>query len=819
MSLKYIFGTAGIIYLIVLPGISKALNISNLTLLILSIAPLPAILIFLFSVFQKNSPKKQKFIFNETSPSSLQGNYAETLYFTQAINEMIMNISESDSVDFILSQMTHILGRTLQADRALIYDIDFGKNVAEGMCEWLNLDIPEITPSIGTYPLDLFREGCSHILKTRNYLESHISNINPILQKDGSAELLHNTMQIKSLLWLPFYFSKDSFYLLVFNQVSHERNWSGSEMEFLVSAARQITVAIQKIILLRDLYHEKEQALVTLKSIGDAVITTNTEGTIQFINPIAEKLTGYSKEEAVNRSLSDIFTIKNEINGETLESPLEKCLREGKIIALSNHTVLRQKNGNEIPIEDSAAPIKNNTGEIIGAVLVFHDVLDARKLKNQLEWQASHDPLTELYNRREFEKRLSDIISEESRTGTSHCMLYLDLDQFKIVNDTCGHSAGDELLRQISPILQDAISENDFLARLGGDEFGILLINSDIERARLYTDKIIKAINNFRYLVNDRIFEIGASIGIVNITDLDKSISSIMSNADLACYAAKDLGRNRYYVFEINDSDMAKKHKEMEWVSRINSAFENNFFRLYTQKIIPVSGQNGFQEHHEVLLRLSENNEKIITPGAFLSAAERYHLIQDIDKWVIDASFNYLSGFLDKNKSKKISLSINLSGMSVSDEYLLDFIYDRMKFYKTPPESVCFEITETAAIANLGRVHKLMLELKSAGFRFALDDFGSGLSSFAYLKHLPVDYLKIDGNFVSELLESPVDRAMVESINQIGHVMNLKTIAEFVVKEEILNQLKNIGVDYAQGFAISKPQPIENLNHSHNTEL
>ena len=525
---------------------------------------------------------------------------------------------------------------------------------------------------------------------------------------------------------------------------------------------------------------------------------------------MAEKLTGWKKSEAANKPLSEIFQLLDESTRKSISDPVELCLREGRMIALSNHTLLVNKNGSEIPIEDSAAPIKNNKGNITGAVLAFHDVEQSRELKKQLEWQASHDPLTELYNRREFEMRLNDFISTNlTENLRSYCLMYLDLDQFKIVNDTCGHSAGDRLLKEISPLLQQQLSEKDTLARLGGDEFGILLPDAGENDAIAMAKNILKSINTYRFYANQKLFEIGASIGIVRSNGSSSDMSTVLSNADMACYAAKDLGRNRFYLFEENDRDLLKKQREMEWVSRINQAFEQNRFHLFAQKIISVNS-SGSASHYEILLRIKEQENKYISPGAFLPSAERYNLIQDIDRWVIDRAFHFITS-ANNGKKKNSIFSINLSGMSVSDENLQKFIEDRLLYYKISPEQICFEITETAAISNLGRVHKLMLELKSRGIKFALDDFGSGLSSFAYLKHLPVDYLKIDGNFVSEILNNPVDRAMVESINQIGHVMNLKTIAEFVVSDSILSELKLIGVDYAQGYAIDRPVPIEKI--------
>jgi diguanylate cyclase (GGDEF)-like protein/PAS domain S-box-containing protein len=556
------------------------------------------------------------------------------------------------------------------------------------------------------------------------------------------------------------------------------------------------------------LFAEKERALVTLHSIGDAVITTDTMGLVEFLNPVAEQLTGWLTEEAHGMHLTEVFCVINELTRIKIENPVEKALRHNGIVDISNHTLLIHRNGHEFSIEDSAAPIRNRDGKVIGVVLVFHDVTHSRKLAQEISYQASHDALTSLLNRREFELRLRSLISNAVDEHRQHALLYLDLDQFKVVNDTSGHSAGDELLRQLTFIMQAKIRDADMLARLGGDEFGVLLGNCPIDQAEHVAEELIEAVKSFHFCWGDKNFTIGASIGMVAITDESQDWASLLSNADTACYIAKEKGRNRVQVYHDQDVDLAQRHNEMHWVGRITKAFEDKRFLLYYQPITPTMAESTEPFHFEVLVRMLDEEGQIIVPGVFIPAAERYNLMTTLDRWVINNTLNWLTA----HKTTPMVCAINLSGHSIGDERFLDFVVKLIKEASVPPNHICFEITETAAIANLTRAIHFIRELKILGCRFSLDDFGSGLSSFAYLKNLPVDYLKIDGGFVKDMDHNDTNCAMVEAINSIGHTMKILTIAEFVENQAILNKLAGIGIDYAQGYGIARPAPLSGLH-------
>ena len=552
------------------------------------------------------------------------------------------------------------------------------------------------------------------------------------------------------------------------------------------------------------LFAEKERALVTLQSIGDAVITTDTMGHVEFLNPVAEQLTGWSTEEARGMNLSEVFRIVNEITRATVENPVEKALRRNGIVGLANHTVLIRRDGHEFSIEDSAAPIRNREGKVIGVVLVFHDVTQSRLMAREISYQATHDALTGLSNRREFELQLNSLISNAVSEHRQHALLYLDLDQFKIVNDTCGHSAGDELLRQLTVILQARIRDADMLARLGGDEFGVLLGNCPLDQAQRVAEELIESVKAFHFCWGDKTFAVGASIGMIAIDDESQDWASLLSNADTACYIAKEKGRNRVQVYHDEDTDLTRRHSEMHWVGRISKAFEDDRFLLYYQPIVATTPDSAEPPHFEVLVRMLDEEGQIVAPGVFIPAAERYNLMTTLDRWVVNKALYWLA----VHKYTPMICAINLSGHSLGDERFLDFVMARIKESGVTPAHICFEITETAAIANLTRAIHFIRELKLLGCRFSLDDFGSGLSSFAYLKNLPVDYLKIDGSFVKDMDHNDTNFAMVEAINNIGHTMKIRTIAEFVENQAILNKLKALGVDYAQGYGIARPAPL-----------
>ena len=544
-----------------------------------------------------------------------------------------------------------------------------------------------------------------------------------------------------------------------------------------------------------------------LASIGDAVITTDLNGHIDYMNPMAETMTGWPLSETKGKPLEQIFSVMTQGDKKDINL-IDRCLKNtGKANTESHELALVNREGHCIAIEQSLAAIRDPDMNITGAVVVFRDVSQARKLAQQVNWQATHDTLTGLYNRNYFDAKLTDMVLDARESGRQHALLYLDLDQFKVVNDTCGHVAGDELLRQISQLLSAHIRTNDTLARLGGDEFGVQLLNCPAEVALRIANQTRHTIGNFRFCWDDKSFGIGVSIGLVEVNSQSDSVEQVLSDADTACYAAKDNGRNQVHVYRTHASEAAVRQSEMEWVTRIQSAIEQQRFRLYFQAIAPVRNQEN-SSHIEILIRMLDPDGQVISPGAFIPAAERYNLMPAIDRWVIGKVFQLISDNPKVLIENNYQFAINLSGHSLSGGDTLDYICEQLINKKIPRGMICFEITETAAISNLSSASHFIRTLKQQGCLFSLDDFGSGLSSFAYLKNLPVDYLKIDGSFVKDMATDLIDQAMVQSINQIGHVMNLKTIAEFVESEEILQCLKDIGVDYAQGYAIAKPTPL-----------
>ncbi|MET0085774.1 MAG: EAL domain-containing protein [Sedimenticola sp.] len=592
---------------------------------------------------------------------------------------------------------------------------------------------------------------------------------------------------------------------------------TSQELSMLASSVNTLAESIQlrkqrekELIEAREqLFEAKEHAEVTLHSIGDGVITTDNNGVIQYLNPVAESLTGWSLTEAKGKALDQVFHIVNELTGLPSSNPVTICLRENRITELENHTILLSASGVQFAIEDSASPIRSRDGEILGAVLVFHDVTQERKMSRAMEYQASHDSLTGLVNRGAFLKRLNHCLDATVDMGVKHALLYLDLDQFKLVNDTSGHVAGDALLQQLTPLLAEQTRRGDVFARLGGDEFGVLLLNCPEESAKSVASKFLKTVSNFRFSWEGKSFTLGVSIGVVPFTPPSPDAETLLKAADQACYAAKEAGRNRSHLFNINDTELARREGEMQWVSRIQEAVDRDLFTIYCQKILPIhEDQHHYQ--YETLIRLNDSNTDVVLPGAFLPAAERYGLMHDIDNWMVTHVFEWL-----KDNQYKVDqldmITINLSGSSLSKDDFAQSIIKRIEKAKIDPKHICFEITETVAVANLGKAREFMAQLHRIGCRFALDDFGSGMSSFGYLRNLPVDIIKIDGSFTIAMLNDEVSLAMISSINDIGHVMGKKTIAEFVENSEMLDKLREIGVDYAQGFGIEKPIPLDSL--------
>ncbi|MFL1479098.1 EAL domain-containing protein [Pseudomonas grimontii] len=552
---------------------------------------------------------------------------------------------------------------------------------------------------------------------------------------------------------------------------------------------------------------EKERAQITLESIGDGVITTDVDGTITYMNPAAEAMTHWNSAQAQGLPLAALFNLLDD-NAQPDGFTLIEHIVKGQLKGGSEHSkTIQRLDGSTVSVTLVGAPILSG-GKVSGAVLVLHDMTQERQYIANLSWQATHDALTGLANRREFEYRLEQVLHRAGQSqGGRHALMFLDLDQFKLVNDTCGHAAGDELLRHICALLQSDLREGDTLARLGGDEFGILLENCPAAVAEKVAESLRHTVQSLHFVWKGRPFMTTVSIGLVHISQTPTTLETSLRAADMACYMAKEKGRNRVQVYHADDSELSLRFGEMAWVQRLHMALEENRFCLYAQEISPLGHTDGGNGHIEILLRLHDEAGRIILPDSFIPAAERYGLMTSLDRWVVENVFKFIARCMHEHPGRPMAMcAINLSGITIGDDDFLGFLREKFEAYSIPPEMICFEITETSAIANLGSAIRFINELKALGCYFSLDDFCAGMSSFAYLKHLPVDFLKIDGSFVKDMLDDPINRAMVEVINHIGHVMGKRTIAEFVETPQIEQALLDIGVDYAQGYLIERPQ-------------
>ncbi len=556
------------------------------------------------------------------------------------------------------------------------------------------------------------------------------------------------------------------------------------------------------------LHREKERALATLHSMGDGVISTDGTGRVEYLNPIAERLTGWTTDDARGRRLMEVFPVVHDTTRTPMLNPVARALAGGEVVSGATDLLLTGRGGGEHAVELTATPIRGASGEILGAVLVFRDVTEVRALGREIAHQATHDTLTGLLNRREFEKRLQAAIERSRSDGAQHALCHLDLDLFKMVNDSCGHAAGDELLRQIGQLLRSRVPRGGAIARPAGDEFILLIEDCPLERAGQFAEELRQAIRDFSFVWEDRNFGLAASIGVVRVTADSGSLYDAIQAADVACRVAKDEGRNRVHLYQQNDLTILRRQREIGWVQRLNQAARDNRFVLYCQAVLPLARRKKRPSHYEIALRLTDENGHLVTPPAFMPAAERYHLMPMIDRWVVRETLERLRTLNWEALPNLGCFNINLSGQSLYDPEFLPFVLDQIRESAVPATHLCFEITETAAVSNLASAMRLISTLKGAGCRFALDDFGSGLSSFAYLKNMRVDYLKIDGVFIRNLPDDTSDVAMVNSINQVAHTMGIETIAEYVESDAIRESLASLGIDYGQGYALAVPRPL-----------
>ena len=555
---------------------------------------------------------------------------------------------------------------------------------------------------------------------------------------------------------------------------------------------------------------EKENAAVTLDAIGDGVISTDTEGLVEYMNPVAEQLTGWVVSEAQGLPIKEIFRVFHEETCEPIENPLLLSIRRKNKIKSIRPSLMVKRDGTEQFIESTAAPIRGTRDEnmIVGGVLVFHDVTESRELNRRLSYHASHDILTGLVNRAEYEKQLANTIQKVGTNENFYTLCHLDIDRFKMINDTCGHAAGDLLLSQLGALFKSKIRWRDVIARISSDNFGLISEVANMAEAEEVIEDLRIAVNNFQFVWDERTYNITASIGMVPIANSSTTVEELLTTAESACTAAKEGGRNRVHVFKENDLDLIRRKREMQWAARITTALEENRFEIFRQFIHPLDqSENNEKDHYELLLRMRDEKNKLVSPTVFIAAAERYGLIKRIDRWVVSNTFQWLISEADE-RERLAMCSINLSGQSMSDDTFLDYVIDQFETTGLDPSLICFEITETAAIASYAKATHFIETLKNLGCKFALDDFGTGHASFGYLKQFPVDYLKIDGSFVKGIVNDPIDREMVRTINEIGHLTGKKTIAEFAENQEIIKILRELGVNYAQGFGFSQPEQI-----------
>ncbi len=564
----------------------------------------------------------------------------------------------------------------------------------------------------------------------------------------------------------------------------------------------------------QELAAQHERVRVTLHSIGDGVITTDEQGRVQYLNPVAERLTAWQAQEAAGHTLLEVLQIVDETTREPASNPIARCLipdsvPDARTHGIKDHRVLLARDGREYSVEHTAAPILDAGGRVLGAVLVIRDITEQRELAREMSYRATHDALTQLANRAEFDQRLARELSAAHQSGLAHALLYIDLDQFKIVNDACGHAIGDLLLQQIGEILRECVRAGDTLARLGGDEFGVILSHCDSEAAQRIAQNICDRIDSFRFLHESQRLRVGASIGVVPLDRRWPTSAAVLQAADAACYSAKESGRNRVHAYSDPETGSQARQGQMRWATRLQQAIEEDRFTLYCQRVQPIQAPAGL-EHYEILLRLRERDGEIVLPGVFMPAAERYQLASRVDRWVVRSALVWMQ----RNRQRLASVgtfAINLSGQSIGDRGFLRYVDELMHQTQAQGARLCFEITETAAISNLPDARRFFEAMRVHGCRFALDDFGSGLSSFAYLKSMPVDYLKIDGQFVCNAHNDALDRATLRCIQEVAHLLGKQTIAECAESPEVIELLRGLGVDFAQGYAVHYPEPIESL--------
>jgi diguanylate cyclase (GGDEF)-like protein/PAS domain S-box-containing protein len=553
----------------------------------------------------------------------------------------------------------------------------------------------------------------------------------------------------------------------------------------------------------------KPRAMATLDAMGESVITVDAEGRIDYINHSAEVLLGQQVGQVLGKTFPEVASLVDENDRRPLGDPVQKALTtDGRATAARRAVLVPANAGLERFVEISITPLRADEKEVTGLVLVLHDTSELRGLTRQMTYQASHDALTGLVNRREFERRLLEAMDSAQTSDIGHALCYLDLDHFKVVNDTCGHTAGDNMLREIASLIKDAVRDSDTVGRIGGDEFALLLVGCPLEKARQIADNVVRSVNDFRFVWKDKIFNVGVSIGLVEIGRDSGTIEDIMNSADSACYVAKKQGGLHVHVYSAREEANARHSGEIHWLLKLQRALRDNKFELYFQPIVHARAGGVSGPALEVFVRLtSENGQPASPPAEFIRAAERYRLMPDVDRWVVQAVFAALGrGGLKLPPGR--SVAINLAGQTLGDAEFLEFVVECFDHTGASPSDICFEVTESSVVANLDHAQRFIAVLHGMGCEFALDNFGSGLSSFSTLKTLPMDYLKIDGSFIKNLAGDTVNQAMVAAMIELSRSLNFRVVAEQVEDQWALDTVTGMGIDFVQGFIVGRPQPL-----------
>lgn len=731
------------------------------------------------------------------STSSSDSEKTAHIHFIECLGRIDLAIRQAESVEQLMSEVLKTTLKIFQVDRAwLFYPCD---PQAETWHVPMEITVPEFPGALAMnthIPMNPEVAAiCQEALDADDVVNYDYKNTG---KSPESAKKYSN----KSQLHIVLHPKHGNAWLFGLHQCAYARDWSEADVELFREIARRLSDGLNSLLFLRDLQQSERKFRTLLKASPVAMYETDSKGKLLYVNQRWKQLLGLDIEQANNGGWQNIIA---QHDRNRVLSHWQHHREQQKDWEME-YRIFSGELGIRWILEKSR--VLHDNGEVCGYLGINIDITEQKKHADRLGYQARHDDLTGLFNRREFEKRTKQAISSVESYQSQHALCFLDLDQFKVINDLCGHPAGDVLLCQLSIRLKNSLRQQDILARIGGDEFGLLLLDCGLEQATAMAEKIIESIKNFVFIWESKPYQISVSVGLVTIHPGFRDLTEILKQADASCYIAKDLGRNRLHVFSENSAELDRHHTEIQWVPRINDALAQDQFELYAQ-LISASGTE-LHKHYELLLRMLDKEGQIIGPDQFMHSAERYDLIGNIDRWVVKQALQALHdnpGFVDQIDF----VSINLSGRSLGDDRFMDYVQDLINAQPFLAQKVCFEVTETAVISDMDNALHFIKSLKNCGCRFALDDFGCGLSSFGYLKNLPVDYLKIDGLFVKNMTADKIDYAMVKSINEIAQVIGIKTIAEYVESADIQTQLEALGVDYFQGYHIAKPMPLKQI--------